>query len=228
MKAGGRMGLHPCVECGVQQCGEDFECPACGFGSAANGDSLCAGCAEEHPCGQSGVSCCCYCCRETFQCCGKVLCGHGNFRSFDTYAKMQEACYVKLRKEPCIFAHVPKTLPCGHLGCNFSGDTCFTCGQQLAAGGPAAASMSLSGPGPAICRAGAEPPAPGAHPCAAAGGAGSKRKGGAEERGAKKRKEKPAPAEKRLSRFRAHPNQVGSMLHAVLRRAGWRALITDD
>ena len=111
----------------MQQCGEDFECPACGFGGAANGESLCDGCAEQQPCGQCGVSCCCYCSNETFKCCGKVLCGRGNVKSFDTYAKMQKACCIELRKEPCIFAHEQKTLPCGHLGCNFSGAACFTC-----------------------------------------------------------------------------------------------------
>jgi hypothetical protein len=50
--------------------------------------------------------------RETFQCCGKILCGSGNIDSIDTHEKMRKACCIELKKEPCIFAH-EKTLPHG-------------------------------------------------------------------------------------------------------------------
>ncbi|KAJ1483678.1 hypothetical protein T484DRAFT_1949491 [Baffinella frigidus] len=131
------MGIYTCESCDQELCGETFGCKACAY-AQGDGNVYCDGCASNAPCGKCGDSCCVRC-SEALPCCGIVVCGSGNVDVLKTAAEMRASYGVT--RDACIWKHDESAskLACGHQGCNFHPEGCFTCASDKAKQAEAAA-----------------------------------------------------------------------------------------
>ena len=123
------MGVYHCENCDEVMTGETFGCDACAY-AQGDGNYYCQACAGGNSsCGKCGGSCCLRC-SKVLPCCGMVVCGSGNVDNFKTAAAMRKDA----SRDACIWSHrqalTSCAFACGHQGCNFRPEGCFTCASD--------------------------------------------------------------------------------------------------
>ncbi len=105
-----------------------YSCYMCGYGKntlISTGQehnnqniNICDECTMKYECSRCSGQCCPKCALNKFYCCGNgvILCGS----YCPTYVNDDE-------EESCASRHIVKTLPCGHMGCNYHESGCWTC-----------------------------------------------------------------------------------------------------